>query len=316
MAEYQIRELAHLTGVKAHTIRVWEQRYNLLEPKRTPTNIRYYGEDDLCILLNVSVLADHGYRISRIAQMTPEQRAREVEGLAAQPHPDESHVIQRLVRATLLLDEALFEQVLGGAIEAEGLEKVMLRVIYPFMERIGILWHTGTINPAQEHLITNLIRQKVVVAIDRQRPVAAPPATGRKFILYLPERELHELALLFMNYLLRARGHRVVYLGQNVPARDIQAVCDLAKPDYLLTVLTVVPERDEVPEYIATLARQHPTVGLLLYGAQIQDEALPLPPTAQRFRRMTDFMDWLESFFPPESGLEASEEASAAAGRI
>ncbi|MBC7448089.1 MAG: MerR family transcriptional regulator [Hymenobacteraceae bacterium] len=302
MAEYQIRELAHLTGVKAHTIRVWEQRYQLLEPKRTPTNIRYYGDDDLCVLLNVALLADHGYRISRIASMTPDQRAREVEQIACQPAPGESVVLQQLVRATLLLDEQSFEQALDSAIKVDGLEKVMLRIIYPFLERIGILWQTGTINPAQEHLITNLIRQKVVVAIDRQRPVVPAPVGARRFILYLPEQELHELALLLMNYLLRERGHRVVYLGQNLPTRDLKAVCELTQPDYLLTVLTVVPERTEVEAYLARLAAEYPTVGVLVYGALVQSEELILPPTARRFRLMTEFIAWLEEIFPSERG--------------
>lgn len=297
MAEYQIRELAHLTGVKAHTIRAWEQRYNLLEPRRTATNIRTYGDDDLTTLLNVALLAEHGYRISRIALMTPEQRAREVESVACQPHPDESHVLQQLVRATLLLDEVMFETALGRAIELDGLEAVMLRIVYPFLERIGILWQTGTINPAQEHLITNLIRQKMVVAIDRlpALPALLPGAMpeSRRFVLYLPEAELHELALLFMHYLLRMRGHRVVYLGQALPFRDLKAACELVRPDYLLTVLTVVPERDDVEQYIAGLARQHPGVGLLLYGVQVQAEDLVLPPVARRFRQMGEFIGWL-----------------------
>lgn len=298
MAEYQIRELAHLTGVKAHTIRAWEQRYNLLEPRRTATNIRYYGDDDLCTLLNVALLAGRGYRISRIALMTPEQRAREVESVACQPQPDESHVLQQLVRATVLLDEEGFENAVGRAIQADGLESVMLRVVYPFLERIGILWQTGTINPAQEHLITNLIRQKIVVAIDRLSSAATALVEARRFVLYLPETELHELALLFMHYLLRVRGHRVIYLGQNLPARDLKAVCELSRPDYLLTVLTVVPERDDVAQYIASLAHQNPGVGLLLYGAQVQDEALPLPPAARRFRQMGEFIGWLTEISP------------------
>ncbi len=299
MAEYQIRELAHLTGVKAHTIRVWEQRYNLLEPQRTATNIRYYTEDDLCTLLNVALLSDHGYRISRIAQMTPDERAREVESIAAQPHPDEAHIIQQLVLATLRLDEALFEQALGTSILAEGLEATMMHIIYPFFERIGILWQTGTINPAQEHLITNVVRQKIVVAIDNQRPATTPEA--RRFVLYLPEQELHEIALLLMHYMLRARGHKVSYLGQNLPTRDLKVVCELIKPDFLVTVLTVVPERDEVPAYVAALATAYPEVRLVLYGAQVQDPELPLPPTARAHRDMTTFQHWLTHELPTEA---------------
>ena len=297
MAEYQIRELAHLTGVKPHTIRVWEQRYGLLAPKRTPTNIRFYDDDDLCVLLNVALLSDHGYRISRIAQLSPDQRAQEVTRLTAEARPDDCLTLQLLVRATLALDDALFGQALGAAIAADGLGVTMLQVIYPFLERIGILWQTGTINPAQEHLITGLVRQKIIVAIDGLSAVAPAP-DARRFVLFLPETELHELALLFMCYLLRARGQRVTYLGQTLPIRDLAAVCTLVRPDFLLTVLTVVPERAEVAAYASEMGRCQPDATLLLYGLRTQESELTLPPGAQRFGLMTDFVTWLEKNFP------------------
>ncbi len=296
MAEYQIRELAHLTGIKAPTIRVWEQRYGLLQPKRTQTNIRYYDDDDLCALLNVALLTDNGYRISRIALMSPTQRAQEVETIACRPHPGESVVLQQLIQATISLDELTFARSLQSAIDADGLENTMLRIVYPFLERIGILWHTGTINPAQEHLITNLIRQKTIVALDQLglQPSDGYAPTARRFVLYLPETELHELALLLMHYVLRVRGHRVVYLGQNLPTRDLQEVCDKVRPDYLLTVLTVVPERDKVAAYIAAVAAQHAPVGLLLYGLQVQHPELVLPLTARAFGQMNQFIGWVD----------------------
>jgi MerR family transcriptional regulator, light-induced transcriptional regulator len=295
MAEYQIRELAHLTGVKAHTIRVWEQRYNLVEPKRTPTNIRYYDDDDLCVMLNVALLSENGYRISRIALMTPEQRAREVESLLARPLPDESHVIQQLVLATLRLDAPQFEQALSWNIETDGLEATMLRIIYPFMERVGILWQTGTINPAQEHLISNLVRQKVIAALDRLSHTRPVPG-ARTFVLYLPEQELHELSLLFMHYILRVRGQQVFYLGQNLPARDLAAVCGLVNPEYLLAACTVVPERADVEQYLASLAHHNPGVKLLLYGAQISADTT-LPASARRFGSMSEFIKWTDEQF-------------------
>jgi MerR family transcriptional regulator, light-induced transcriptional regulator len=250
-------------------------------------------------------LADHGYRISRIALMTPEHRAREVENLACQPKPDESVVLQQMLRATISLDEFAFEHALQSIIDSDGLEDTMLRIIYPFMERIGILWQTGSINPAQEHLITNLIRQKVIVALDRMGApkLGALPPDARRFVLYLPETELHELALLFMHYLLRVRGHRVVYLGQNLPTKDLKQVCGFVQPHYILTVLTVVPERDNVAQYIASLAKQHPDVELLLYGAMIQMDDLPLPPTARTFRRMDAFIGWLNNFSSGQNAI-------------
>ncbi len=294
MAQYQIRELAHLTGVKAHTIRVWEQRYHLLEPQRTATNIRFYRDEDLRNLLNIALLSEHGYRISRIALMTPDQRAREVETVASLPHNEQSHLLQQLVLATINLDDGMFEAALDTSILADGLETTMLRIVYPFLERIGVLWQTGSVNPAQEHLISNVIRQKVVAAIDGLGSCRTS-VTGERYVLYLPEGELHELALLFMHYLLRVRGHRVIYLGQNLPTNDLVAVSELVKPDYIVAVLTVVPERDNLVQYVASLAQQHPGIGLLFYGAQVQDEALELPKPALRFRQMTEFIGWLDA---------------------
>jgi MerR family transcriptional regulator, light-induced transcriptional regulator len=293
MAQYQIRELAHLTGVKAHTIRVWEQRYHLLAPQRTATNIRFYCDEDLRTLLNVALLSEHGYRISRIALMTPDQRSREVESVACLPNNEQSHLLQQLVLATINLDDGLFEQALDTAITADGLETTMLRIVYPFLERIGVLWQTGTVNPAQEHLISNVIRQKVVSAIDALGSCRTS-ITGQRYVLYLPEGELHELALLFMHYLLRVRGHRVIYLGQNLPTQDLVEVCKLVQPAYIVAVLTVVPERENLLQYVASLARQHPGIGLLLYGAQVQEEGLELPEPARRFRQMTEFIRWLD----------------------
>lgn len=300
MAEYQIRELAHLTGIKAHTIRVWEQRYNLLEPKRTPTNIRFYCDDDLRMLLNVAVLCEHGYRISRIALMNREQLVREVQAVAAQEVCSQPHLLQQLVLATLNIDEVLFERTLDQAIRANGLEPTFLDVVYPFLERIGILWQTGTVNPAQEHMVSNLFRQKIIGALDRLGPAAAD-STARRFVLYLPEGEMHELALHFMHYLLRIRGQRVTYLGQNLPTADLEEVCRTCRPDYLLTVLTVMPERDNVQQYINSLAHRYAQVGLLLYGPQVQHDWLQLPATARRFGRMNEFVEWVEREVASES---------------
>lgn len=303
MAHYQIRELANLTGIKAHTIRIWEQRYGLLTPERTPTNIRYYTDEDLRRLLNVAVLCDHGYRISRVATMSQEQMVREVDNVTSRASSQPLQV-QQLVLALLTLDDVRFEETFEGTIQELGLERAMLEVIYPFLERVGVLWQTSTITPAQEHLMTNVIRQKLVVAIDRlgSRHLAA---NARRFVLFLPETELHELALLFMYFLLRARGQRVTYLGQNLPVRDLVHVCHQVSPDYLLAVLTVVPERDDVQQYLTALAAEHPRTPLLLYGSQVQHSELSLPATARRFSRMDEFVRWLDQ----ENALQTAAAA-------
>ncbi len=289
---YHIRDLAHLSGVQAHTIRVWERRYNLLAPARTDTNIRMYTDDDLRVLLNVSVLCDHGMRISRVAQLSAEEIGREVERVTAREN-SQPHRLQQLVLAMVDLDETRLETYLTLAIQDLGMGRAMLEVVYPFLERIGVLWQVGTIQPAQEHLVTCLLRQKLVVAVDSLGPQRARPE-AKRFVLYLPEREMHELALLYMQFVLRAAGHHITYLGQNLPTRDLGIVVAQVKPDYLLTVLTVVPEREAVQPYIQHLSEAYAAQQVLFYGTQVHYDDLTWPANTRRFTDMRDFAAWAE----------------------
>lgn len=293
MAQYQIRELAHLTGIQPHTIRVWERRYQLLTPQRTATNIRFYTDEDLRRLLNVSVLCEYGLRISQIARLSPEQISREVERVTARQAAS-SHQLQQLVLAMLDLDEALIETLLTQAILARGMKNAMLEVVYPFLERIGVLWQVGTVQPAQEHLVANLIRQKLIVAIDGLGP-PRPDATARRFVLFLPERELHELALLFAYFVLREHGYHVVYLGQNLPTDALISVVAQVRPEFMLTVLTVVPERAALQAFIRQLCEQHAEQQVFFYGAQTHYEDLVWPANAKQFASMLAFCNWVAS---------------------
>ena len=193
MAQYTIKELEHLSGIKAHTIRIWEQRYNILCPKRTETNIRFYDDKDLKTLLNVSLLNEKGYKISKIAQMQPDQVIERVQQLCEIPGECSQH-INNMVAAMLDLDEEAFEKAISTVTLQLGFAEAMNRLIYPFLHKIGILWQTGNITPAHEHFVSNLIRQKLIVAIDGQ--VVRKKAGAPTYLLYLPEGELHELALL------------------------------------------------------------------------------------------------------------------------
>ncbi|NVO31237.1 MerR family transcriptional regulator [Hymenobacter lapidiphilus] len=286
MGYFSISDLEQLSGVKAHTIRVWEQRYGILHPARTATNIRTYCEDDLRRLLNVATLCDRGYRISKVASLSEEELSTAV--LAGN---DAAHNycqrVNGLLAAMLAMDECQLVHLLDQAIQQLGLEEAILRVAYPFLQRIGIMWQAGTVNPAQEHLITNLLRQKMLAGTDALPPVS--PASARRWVLFLPEREMHELALLFMNYVLRARRHHVLYLGQNLPAAELEAVCASYQPHAVLTVMTAVPERDEVGYFVQQLRTYCPGTELYLYGPLAQLD-FPLPPETTRLTLITDFI--------------------------
>lgn len=279
MAQYSIKELEHLSGIKAHTIRVWEQRYNILCPKRTETNIRYYDDADLKTILNISLLNEKGYKISKIAKMSPEQIMQKVQQLCDESCQG-SHHIYTLLQAMVDMNEELFDRTLSTAALQLGVKGTMNDVIYPFLIKIGILWQTGNIRPAHEHFVSNLIRQKLIVAIDGQ--VVRPPENAPVYVLYLPEGELHELVLLYMNYLLRAANKKVVYLGQHLPFSDLELTCKQFNAKYICTVLTIAPERDHVQAYINNLAVTFPDCEIYMYGHQVQQASLSFPENVVR----------------------------------
>lgn len=231
MGQYSIKELEQLSGIKAHTIRIWEKRHKIIEPSRTSTNIRYYSDLDLKKIINVSLLNTYGLRISKIAHMSLDDMNKKVLEIS---EIENSH-IDRLVIAMVDMDEELFEKILSGLIRQFGFEKTVTEIIYPFLEKIGILWQTQNITPAHEHFISNLIRQKIVVAIDG---LPIPPKTASRILLFLPEGEMHELGLLFYHFLVRKSGYRCYYLGQNVPHEDLISVYKVHQPEMMVTSVT------------------------------------------------------------------------------
>ncbi len=287
MSSYSIKDLEQLSGIKAHTLRIWEQRYNIIQPKRTETNIRTYDDQDLKLVLNISLLKDHGRKISDISRLSQEAMYREVIRLSDKTlnYPDQ---IQALTISMLDLDEDRFEQIINSNIKQFGFEKSMIHIIYPFLSRIGTLWVTGAVGPAQEHFMTNLIRQKLIVAIDGQTSKQRP--NGKKYLLYLPEGEMHEISLLFANYIIRARQNKVVYLGQNLPFDELLFAAKLHKPDYIFTAITSVPALQSVQEYVNKLALTFPSAHLLLTGYQIVGQDVTLPENATVVNQANDLI--------------------------
>lgn len=293
MSTYSIKDLEQLSGIKAHTLRIWEQRYNLLQPKRTDTNIRYYDDDDLKLILNVALLNDNGVKISKIASMSTNELREEVMKLTERSltHDDQIHA---LTICMIEMDEERFDKILSTNILKLGFEQTMLNVIYPFMSKIGVLWQTGAINPAQEHFISNLVRQKLIVAIDGQ----IPQQGGKKFLLFLPEGELHEISILFASYLIKSKGHKVIYLGQSTPNDDLLSVYKLHQPEYLLTVITTSPSSEYVQEYINALADRFASAQILVTGYQVLGQDLSFPENVSQMSYIRDIKDLLEELVP------------------
>ncbi|MCL6261120.1 MerR family transcriptional regulator [Aquiflexum sp. TKW24L] len=289
MSTYSIKDLEQLSGIKAHTLRIWEQRYNLLQPMRTDTNIRFYDDASLKLILNVALLNDNGFKISKIANMTESEMREEVVRLTEKTltHDDQIHA---LTICMIEMDEERFEKVLSANILKIGFEQTMLNIIYPFMSKIGVLWQTGAINPAQEHFMSNLIRQKLIVAIDGQ----IYKGGGKKFLLYLPEGELHEISLLFAAYLIKLKGHKVVYLGQNTPDEDLQLVYRLHEPEYLMTVITTSPSSEQIQNYIFSISERFQKSEIILSGYQIVGQDLDFPKNVRAMHYIKQMKEYIE----------------------
>jgi len=251
MASYKIKDLEILTGVKAHTLRIWEKRYDFIKPDRTDTQIRTYSDEELVVLLNVSLLNKNGVKISKIADMSRDQIAKKVIEFTSTKDPEVSQ--EKLLLALVELDEQLFRNTLQELIDACGLERTFTEHLIPFLDRIGVMWLVGTINPAQEHFISNLIRQKIISTIDL---LDIPSVKGSPVMLFLPEHEWHEISLLFYQFSLRNKGIPTVYLGQSLPYESLLDAIKKVKPCALVSSwLTAVDEQFMV-NYLRQLSKE------------------------------------------------------------
>lgn len=289
MGKYSIRELEKLSGIKAHTIRIWEKRYNIVEPQRTQTNIRFYSDEDLKRIINVSLLTNHGYRISTVADMSDDELNSKVNQLSETNNQLDIH-IDTLISAMLDLDEEMMEQKFQSLENKFGFERTMTEIIYPFLEKIGVLWQTGNITPAHEHFMSNLIRQKVIVSI---AALPMPSKNTLRAILFLPENELHEIALLFYHYLVKKHGIRTYYLGQSVPHKDLKVVYEIYKPHFLITSLTSPPFPHSLNDYLAMLSRDFPSSKILISGAALRKASFNHHANIKFFERALDLKEAL-----------------------
>lgn len=254
-----------MSGIKSHTLRIWEQRYGIIQPKRTDTNIRYYDDEDLKYILNISILNKHGFKISEIAKMSRTEINEHILKLSVRSNAFESQ-IKSLISAMLRFDEYAFHQILTTNIIQHGMEQTMIGIVFPFLTEAGLLWQLGSIHPSHEHFASNIIKQKLYVAIDGNIGKMGP--NRKKFLLFLPEHEQHSLGLLFANYILRSRGHEVLYLGQQVPLIDLDKASGDCVPDYVFTILTAAHTQIDKTIYVKELCNIWKNAKIMLSGAQ------------------------------------------------
>lgn len=297
MAIYSIKDLEKISGIKAHTIRIWERRYGLVEPSRTNTNIRYYSDADLKKLLNISILNQNGFKISKIAKLDDQQLRDRVLDLCIDAGKNNVQV-ESLMVSMLELDERKFLNVLSGSIINSGFEATVENVLFPFMERIGMLWQAGTINPAQEHFISNLVRQKIIVAIDNEMQNVS--VNGPRIIFFLPEDEFHEIGLLFYSLLARKEGLEVVYLGISVPLTDLKLVHQVRPADVFFTSFVSARAKDKLESTLGMLRNYFPRTPFLVSGLQLKELRPILPDdftvisSAKNFKESIKLLKYVE----------------------
>lgn len=291
MDAFTIKDLENLSGIKAHTIRIWEQRYNFLKPQRTTTNIRYYTNEELRTILNIALLNKYGFKISHIDRMQPTEIQEKILTLV-DANAIQERIINDLINAMVSMDLEQFDKTLNNYISAKGLERTITQIIFPFLEKIGMLWLTGHINPAQEHLVSNLIRQKIIVAIDK---TITRFNVDKSALLFLPEGEYHELGLLFLHYILKNKGVYVYYLGSNVPLKDALQVYNLKKPDYIFVHLTSTGSNFNFEKFLNNIHSGCGKTPIIISG-QLINQFKKIPPPGISFKKsLSDLQEFISS---------------------
>lgn len=284
MAEYSIKELEKLSGIKAHTIRIWEKRYKLINPKRSATNIRSYSDSDLKKIMNVAIVNNSGIKISHIARL-PVSELNKLVHQQNELGEDISSPIDKLTMATIEMNERIFNKTLKKLETSMRFETIVTNVLYPFLENIGVLWQTGEITPAQEHFVSNLIRQKLFVAVDS---LPLPSDDSKKVVLFLPEGEFHEMGLLFYHYLARKKGYSTFYLGQSVPHEDLKKVVAVHSPKVLITSFITAISEGQLKERIRKLSSDFRKQTILISGMATVKSSLGTFKNVHQFKTSQD----------------------------
>ncbi len=251
---FGIRDLENLSGIKAHTIRIWEKRYGLLNPERTETNIRTYSLQSLQKLLNITLLYNNGYKISKIAKIPDNEINQKVREIVAQ-NSVKSHAINAFKLAMINFDQSLFQKTYSGLLAEKSFREIFWEIFMPLLHELGLLWQSDTIGPAHEHFITHLIKQKIYTSTEKLQALE-PTREDKVFVLFLPENEIHEIGLLFANYELVLRGYKTIYLGQTIPLESLVDLKKYYEEPYFLSYFTVTPTKDDLEAYLDSFQEQ------------------------------------------------------------
>ena len=289
MNSFTIKDLENISGIKAHTIRIWEQRYQFLKPNRTDTNIRFYNNEELKKVLNISLLNKYGFKISHLDKMNDGEIAEKILSLT-QLEAQQERIVNELVESMIDVNLEKLEQILDSYIQSKGIERAITQIIFPFMEKVGILWVTNHINPAQEHIVTNIIRQKLIVGIDS---VVSEIKVNKSVLLFLPEGEFHELGVLFVNYLLKSKGVPTIYLGANVPLRDVEYLVKLKKPSYIYSHLTSVGKSFNFDKFLLNLTKKFADTPIVLSGLLTNTYEKKIPPQINFKKTLSEVMEFV-----------------------
>jgi len=274
MAVYSINDLEKLCGIKAHTLRIWEKRYGIINPKRTSTNIRYYLDEDLQKVLNIALLNRNGIKISKIAKMTNEQIQNEVSQLT-EVDGTSNDKMDALIFAMLELNEYKFNKMLDHNIAEKGYEVTMNDIIYPFMDKLSMMWIAGSIKGVHENFVASVIRRKTIIAIDEFSQAYDEDAPT--FLLYLPKNETHELSLLFLHFLLKKIGVNVINLGTQVPLIDVLEGQKISNADFVFTLFNDSFSEAPLQPYLNELGRHLPDCRVLISGYQTVSQNISVP---------------------------------------
>ncbi len=295
--QFSIKDLENLSGIKAHTIRIWEKRYKLLSPERTDTNIRHYDIENLMKLLNVTYLYNHGYKISKIAKLKND----EVNNLihkSGLTDSAEAFAISELKSSMLTFNPQLFQQTFSNLEEKYTFRELFFNILIPLLNDIGLLWQTGTIDPSHERFISELIKQKITVEIEKQFK-KSPTKTDKLFVLFLPLNEIHEIGLLYVNYELLNQGYKTIFLGNNIPSDNLKHLLNHNDNIVFVSYLTVQPDKEALEDFITELKNVALRKGnneIWLFGSQIIDEPDErFPESFKVFRSLSDFLNIIQN---------------------
>jgi len=290
---FSIKNLENLSGIKAHTLRIWEKRYNLLEPERTDTNIRRYSLDSLKRLLNVTLLYNHGFKISKIASLNEEEIPELVRSIALKSN-SEQVAINAFKLSMINFDYDLFDTNYNEILQHHDFQYVFLNVFMPLMRELGILWQTGAISPSHEHFITNLIKQKIHLQTELLQRKKPKRGEHPLFVIFLPENEIHELGVLYLNYLILNSGFRTIFLGQSLQTTSLETLYSYNTKFYFVTYLTVEPNKDEIMPFISqfheNLLKDRDSKLLIFGPQQIEIDIDKLPGQVELFRSVESFI--------------------------